>query len=171
MSKLRAELGTIGPDPSISQLQQLAYLSAVCNEGNRLAFGLTGRNARVCPEESLQYRGYLIPAGTPLSTTTLCVHTNEDIFPDPWRFDPERWLGPGREQCLKHQLGFGKGARKCLGYSLANAEVWLTLAAVARYDLELFETDVSDVEFRHDLQVAHPKLESKGIRAIVKQKM
>lgn len=47
----------------------------------------------------------------------------------------------------------------------------MVIAAVARYDLELFETDLSDVEFQHDYHVAYPELDSKGIKAVVKRKI
>ena len=105
-----------------------------------------------------------------MSMTTLCIHTNEVIYPDPWRFDPNRWLGAEGRDRQKYQYGFGRGARRCLGIELAAAELYLAIAALARYDMKLFETDISDVEFRHDFQVAHPKLDSKGIRAIIKGK-
>ena len=48
--------------------------------------------------------------------------------------------------------------------------MFLVVGAVARYNMELFETDISDVEFRHDYHVAYPKLDSKGVRAAVRGK-
>ena len=45
--------------------------------------------------------------------------------------------------------------------------MFLTVAAVARYEMVLYKTGARDVEFRHDFQVAHAGLESKGIRAVV----
>ena len=167
MSQLRNELSTAGPDPSLNRLSQLPYLNAVINEGNRLAFGLTGRVARVAPDETLNCGEYVIPSGTPVSMTTLCIHTDEQVFPRPWEFEPERWLGEKGRQLQKYQYGFGRGARRCLGMNLANAELLLCISQVAGYDMELFETGLEDVEFRHDFQVAHPRLDSKGIRVVV----
>ena len=167
LARLRDELQPLGDDPSLSQLIQLPYLNAIIHEGNRLAFGLTGRVARIAPDETLKYGDHVIPAGTPMSMTTLCIHTNETIFPNPWEFRPERWLGDEGRERLKYHYGFGKGARRCLGMNLANAELLLCLSTVARCDMELFETGLEDVEFRHDYQVAHPRLDSKGIRAVV----
>ena len=100
--------------------------------------------------------------------TSLCVHTDENVFPDPWTFNPDRWLGPEGVERRRYQVAFSKGGRKCIGINLAHAELYLIMAVVARYDMELFETDISDVEFRHDCQVAHPKLDSKGVRAMVR---
>lgn len=168
LTKLRCELRTVCLKASASELQRLPYLAAVCNEGLRLAFGLTGRNVRVAADESLQYAGYTIPPGTRMSMTTLCIHTNEDVFPRPWSFEPDRWLGADGKRRQLYQYGYGRGSRRCLGLELANAELFMTIALVARYDMELFATDIGDVEFRHDFQVAHPRLESKGIRAVVR---
>ena len=166
MSRLRTELRAT-PDPSLKDLQQLPFLNSVILEANRLSFGLTGRNPRIAPGESLHYRQYVIPPGTPVSMSTLCIHTNETVFPDPWAFRPERWLGNEGAEKRKHMFAFGKGPRKCVGMNLAQAELCLAVAAMAKYDMELFETDERDVRFQHDYHVAHPRLDSKGIRATV----
>ena len=170
MAKVRAELRNIHVNASWTELEQLPYLGACIAEGNRLSFGVTARVCRIAPDEALQYKGYTVPPGTPTSMTTLCVHTDEQIFPDPWTFNPDRWLGPEGLARRKYQMAFNKGARNCIGINLAHAELFMVIAAVARYELSLFETDGSDVEFRHDYHVAYPKLDSKGVRAIVERK-
>lgn len=167
MQRVRAELKTVSDSASWTELEQLPYLSAVIAEANRLSFGVTARVCRIAPDEELRYGKYTIPAGTPLSMTTLSVHTDETIFPEPWTFKPERWLGQKGAAKRKYQMAFNKGGRNCVGINLAHAEMFLALAAVARYDMELFKTDISDVEFRHDYHVSYPKLGSKGIRASV----
>ena len=102
---------------------------------------------------------------------SLCVHTDEHIFPDPWTFNPDRWLGLEGVARRKFQMAFNKGGRNCVGINLAHAEPFLVIAAVTRYELKLFETDASDVEFQHDYHVAYPKLDSKGVRATVERKV
>lgn len=101
---------------------------------------------------------------------TICVHTVEKIFPKPWKFIPDRWLEQEGTERRKYQMACNKGGRNCIGINLAHAELFLAVAAVTRYDLDLFETDCSDVEFQHDYQVAYPKLDSKGVRALVRGK-
>ncbi|KAK8436054.1 cytochrome P450 [Phyllosticta citricarpa] len=77
---------------------------------------------------------------------------------------------------------FGKGDRNCLGLtffvfgasltrtSLAMAELHLGLGTLFRkYELELFETDESDVKMAHDFFIAAPKLDSKGVRVRVRE--
>lgn len=94
MAKLRAELQTVPETASWSRLEQLPYFSSVVAEGNRLSFGATARVCRIAPDETLQYKEFAIPPGTPISETTLSVHTDETIFPNAWEFKPERWMGP-----------------------------------------------------------------------------
>ncbi|GAW18576.1 hypothetical protein ANO14919_080540 [Xylariales sp. No.14919] len=199
MTELRTELGAHGPIPTAAELECLPCVSAITQEAHRLSFGLTGRNARVCPDEAIVYkdkkkpgRTYVFPARTSLSVSTLVIHTDESLFPNPWIFDPGRWLpatnGPAdtdtsviREQKegqdaaslllsrrRRSMLSFMRGPRVCIGRHLANAEIAVLLDVMARWDMELFETDEEDVKYKHDYHVMCPKLGSKGVRVKVK---
>jgi cytochrome P450 len=167
MAKLRAELQTVPEDASWTQLEKLPYLTGVIFEGLRLAMGVTARLARIAPDESLTYKQYIIPPGTPMSSTTLCIHTNETIFPDPWAFKPERWFGKEGTERRKYLMSFNKGARQCIGINLSYAEMYHAIATAAKFNMKLFETDESDVRFKHDFHAAFPKLDTKGVRATV----
>ena len=122
-------------DASWTELEQLPYLSACIAEGNRLSFGVTARVCRIAPDEALQYTK---PPGTPASMTSLCAHTDEHIFPDPWAFNPDRWLGQEGVERRKYQIASNKGGRNCIGINLAHAEMFVFIAAVARYDMRAF---------------------------------
>jgi cytochrome P450 len=44
------------------------------------------------------------------------MHLNASIFPDPYNFDPTRWLDPEKARYLeKYLVAFGKGSRQCVG--------------------------------------------------------
>jgi cytochrome P450 len=132
--------------------------------------GITARSSRVAVDEGLQYRQWVIPRGTPLSTSSVFIHRNPDIFPNPSEFIPERWLDSGKlERRLDHYLiAFGKGSRNCVGLNLAFAEILLALASVVAYfEMDLFMTDVSDVEMVRDWHVPQAKLGSVGVQARV----
>lgn len=180
LKKLREEIDGVPADASWPQLEKLPYLMAVIEEGNRLSFGVTARIGRRAYEELIftpsSYattpgtgKSYKIPARTPMSISTLSVHTAESVFPDPFTFDPERWLGESGRERKRFQMAFTKGSRKCLGIELANAELCLVIASLVRsFDMTLHETDGRDVSFEHDCQIAIPKMGSKGVRAMVK---
>lgn len=184
MARLRAELSANPAAATATQLQMLPYLSGIIQEAHRLTFGLTGRNPRVCPDEALVYSQspasgkpftFTLPSGTSLSTPTLLVHTNESIFPDPWRFDPERWMDTGDAALLarrrRSNLAFMRGPRACIGLHLANAEMAVAIAAMALWNMSLYNTTPEDVAFSHDYHVMCPRLGSKGVRVEVKDRL
>lgn len=176
LEKLRAELITAIPDPASlptsTTLERLPYLAACVKEGIRLSTGVSVRLPRVSPHKPIIYDGWVIPAGTPVSMTTLDVLRDPELFTSPNDFVPERWLDNPRtktgEGLAKYFVPFGKGPRMCIGINLAYVEMHLTLAMLfRRFTFELYETDVSDVEIKHDFMVPQPKLSTKGMRVRV----
>jgi cytochrome P450 len=174
LRKLKDELKSAMPSdgslPPVSKLEPLPYLSAVVSEGFRKSYGITQRLPRVSPNAPLIYKDWVIPAGTPVGMTSIFMHDNPQYFPNPEVFDPDRWLESDSQRRLgKYLVNFGKGTRSCLGVNLAKAEILLTIAAVFhRFDMELFETDSSDVEIIHDYFNPLPKDDSEGVRVIIK---
>jgi cytochrome P450 len=99
--------------------------SATVTEALRLSYGVSSRLQRV-PHEPLFYTGSFkgrtvelkIPAGTAIGMTNYLVHANPEIFPEPEKFIPERWLDEKgrRDRSLDgYLLSFSKGSRQCLG--------------------------------------------------------
>lgn len=182
MTKLRSELAANPAALTATQFETLPYLSAIGEEALRLTFGLTGRNPRVCPDETLVYSSptpasgkqsfIRVPPGTAISASTLLVHTDESLFPDPWNFNPERWTEEANEPVIlarrrRANLSFMRGPRTCIGLHLANAELAVAVAAMAQWDMKLYETTEEDVAFKHDYHVMCPRLGSSGVRVEV----
>lgn len=119
LERLRAEITTaVAESPEdwplrLQTLEQLPYLTAVLMEGLRLSPALGTRTPRVSNKD-LFYGSWRIPAGTPIGMTVLLMHTDESIYPDPMRFDPERWLG-AQKNSDKTFAPFSRGTRNCLG--------------------------------------------------------
>jgi cytochrome P450 len=83
---------------------------------------------------------YAVPADTPLGMSILLVHHREDLYPQPFEFRPERWLG--RKPGTYEWIPFGGGIRRCLGAALAMAEQRVVLEAMARrLDIEAAEPE------------------------------
>jgi cytochrome P450 len=79
---------------------------------------------------------YGVEAGKPISMSILLIHHREDLYPEPFAFRSERWLG-GRKPGTYEWIPFGGGIRRCLGAALAMAEQRVVLEAMARrLDLE-----------------------------------
>ncbi|MEB3351107.1 MAG: cytochrome P450 [Cyanobacteriota bacterium] len=133
--RLLAELAAC-PDPSDpEQVSRLPYLGAVVNEVLRIHPVAMLMFPRLV-EEPLELAGRSFEAGDVLIGCIQAVHERPDLYPDPLRFDPERFLersyGPGEF------LPFGGGARRCLGAALAVYEMKLILATLLqRFTLAL----------------------------------
>lgn len=119
LKKLREELNVAIPDPTImptiQQLQQLPYLSAVVEEGCRIALPVPARSPRIFEDHALKYGEWTIEPGIAISTSPYVISTNETVFPEPFVFKPERWLGEAGKDLQKYAVTFGKGRRACLG--------------------------------------------------------
>ncbi len=136
--------------PRLQQLEKLPYLTATIQEGLRITHPVTHRSCREFPDKTLVYRGQSIPPGTIVHMTTLLIHENGDVFPEPQAFKPEIWLGDAQQQPSSYLVPFGRGTRSCLGINLAWAEMYLILANVFRR----FDFDVSEVVRERDVDVA-----------------
>ncbi|KAF1982274.1 cytochrome P450 [Aulographum hederae CBS 113979] len=171
LKRLRKELAGAGMHATKTfewhKLETLPYLNACVHEAIRLSHGTSIRSPRVSPDAEFRYRDWVIPKKTPVSMTNVDILMNENLFPEPREFKPERWVGnPALE---KYFVPFSKGSRQCLGLNLAQAEMYIALAMVfSRFDFELSETDVSDIEMAHAYLVPYPKWETKGVRMRVK---
>ncbi|KAF2757731.1 trichodiene oxygenase [Pseudovirgaria hyperparasitica] len=157
--------------PDLLELEKIPYLKACIQEAVRLSYGITARNPRQ-HDRPMHLHGWTIPAFTTISMTTIDVHHDENIFPDSFKFIPERWLNSPRApdgEALDHYLvSWGKGPRACIGINLAWAELFLTMGSIFRsFDFEMFETDASDVTFKHDFFIPESKLDSNGLRVRV----
>ncbi len=170
-SKLKAELMEAIPNPTsippLARLENLPYLHAVVQEGHRFSHGVVGRLERISPDDPLRYEDWVIPAGTPVSMTSLIQHRDPSKFPDPEKFNPDRFLdNSGKSE--KYLVPFSKGTRQCLGINLATAEIYLTLATVfRRFDIELYQTTARDAEVAHDFFIPHGHADSK-VRIVFK---
>ncbi|KAK7019700.1 hypothetical protein VNI00_018000 [Paramarasmius palmivorus] len=117
---------------SLERLEKLPYLTAVIKESLRLSSGVITPMPRVVPETGAIIAGYTVPPGTVVSIGNTFVHMNPDIFPEPERFYPERWLEDKDHSLDRYLVALGKGPRSCIGINLAWSELYMILGNVFR---------------------------------------
>nr|A8C7R4.1 RecName: Full=Inactive cytochrome P450 monooxygenase cloA; AltName: Full=Ergot alkaloid synthesis protein cloA; AltName: Full=Inactive clavine oxidase; Short=CLOA [Claviceps fusiformis]ABV57820.1 cytochrome P450 monooxygenase [Claviceps fusiformis] len=120
------------------KIQTLPYLNAVIKETLRISVPVPGCLPRVVPEGGITVGSFHLPAGTALSITQQAISLNQDIFPSPLCFSPERWIGPAAAGLDKWNVAFGRGSRQCIGTTLAYLELRCVVAYFfSRFDMTL----------------------------------
>ncbi|KAK7724451.1 hypothetical protein SLS63_008708 [Diaporthe eres] len=170
LAKLRAELIQAIPDedeiPSFSQIDSLPYFNAVINEVVRIHPGVMNRQPRISPDLPLVYRNsdgieYVLPPGTLTTMSPLSTHMNSNVFQNPYKFLPQRWID--NPKIARAFLGFSRGARSCLGYDLYRGQTGKTL--------ELYDTErARDIDPNSDKIIPVPAKGSKGLRIYIPKK-
>lgn len=129
------ELNELPDEHDASQLMPLPYLSAVCNETLRIHSVVMLTFARQV-NKPLQLGGYQFVPGDLVMGSTYSLHRREDLYPQPERFRPERFLE--RPFSPYEFMPFGGGVRRCMGSALAQCEMKIVLATILRQvDLSL----------------------------------
>jgi cytochrome P450 len=128
LERLQTELDALPPDPDPELLARLPYLEAVVQETLRL-YPVVPIATRLLAVP-FELKGYTLPAGVSVGVATGLVHYREDLYPEPTRFRPERFLG--RSFGPAEYFPFGGGVRRCLGAAFATYELKLVLATLLR---------------------------------------
>ncbi|POY03949.1 cytochrome P450 [Mycobacterium kansasii] len=74
---------------------------------------------------------WAIPRGDSIIVNIGQIHDNPDVFPDPQRFDPQRYLAS--KPSAFAWIPFGGGTRRCVGAAFANMEMDVVLRTVLRH--------------------------------------
>ncbi|KZT66768.1 cytochrome P450 [Daedalea quercina L-15889] len=165
--KVQAELDNVIGDarlPVSSDQPSLSYFEAVMKEVYRW----------ICPAplgvphqlaERDEYDGFDMPEGSLVVTNVWAMSRDEEQFPGPERFDPERFVdttAEGAEARDPRKFVFGFGRRVCPGRVIADSSVFLAAAnLVAAFDIRPakgFDAQqvVSELAFTSGI-VRHPK--------------
>lgn len=145
--------------PTFTDLQQMPYLSAVVKEALRLtptgSSGVGHTPTKPGPQDLYLEDGVVgdktkvtLPSGGTVLANTYGLHHDHNRYPDPWRFNPDRWITPDPEQepprpgsqklspssgscSLDHthaNFAFGFGRRICPGSTLASHSLSMAIA-------------------------------------------
>lgn len=127
-------LQVLGTDrPAMAEDQpKLKYATQVFAEAMRL-YPPVWVTARTCAE-SYQIAGFAIPKGAALNAPQYAVHRDGRWWPEPDRFDPDRFTDEAKQGRPRYAyFPFGGGSRQCIAEGLAWMEGTLVLAMLARH--------------------------------------
>ncbi|MFE1173043.1 cytochrome P450 [Streptomyces sp. NPDC058773] len=117
--------------PTLDDLPRLTYTRMVIDETLRL-FTPAWQTMRHAVADDI-IGGYRIPRGTDVYLNLFTFHRHPDFWPDPTRFDPERFTPEEVARRPRHVYQpFGSGPRHCLGKHFALTELHIITAMLAQ---------------------------------------
>jgi cytochrome P450 len=128
MTRLGEEMAGYSPEKLVSGMGAFPLLKATLLEMERL-FPAAPVLARVVAEP-FTFNGYLLPKGTKVLHLQTLPHFLEEIYAEPYRFDPARWVE--REYPKKAQGTFGGSTHLCLGINLVRLHMPIAVGNLLR---------------------------------------
>jgi len=108
--------------------QELRQATILEVQRNRTVIDFAPR--RVFPP-TFQLGKWVIPQGYSLIVSIAQIHNNPEFFPDPERFEPQRYID--KKPSAFAWIPFGGGTRRCVGAAFANMEMDVVLRTVLRH--------------------------------------
>jgi cytochrome P450 len=132
-ARLHEEIDRVlqGRLPTIADLPALGFAEKVVTEAMRLypPAWLIGRRAI----DAYPLNGYVVPPRAIIVISPYVLHRDARYFPDPERFNPDRWTAAFKASLPPFAyVPFGGGARRCIGESFAWMELVLVLSTLAQ---------------------------------------
>ncbi|GAA5174388.1 cytochrome P450 [Pseudonocardia eucalypti] len=125
--RLRQEVDKVGLPFEPADLPALRLTEAVVQEGLRLHHPLWLLMRRAVSPVTLG--GVRIAAGSEVIYSPVALHRDPAVFPDPLRFDPDRWLD-ATPRMRRSFIPFGLGGRQCIGDGFGMTQMMLTVAGI-----------------------------------------
>ncbi|KAJ7746276.1 cytochrome P450 [Mycena metata] len=122
----------VGPDrlPTFEDFDDLPFIRAIVNETLRwrpvAVLGGTPHSST----EDFVYQDMFIPKGSTIIANLWGIHLNPVDFPDPHRFDPERFMSKRDYPGPWQHSSFGYGRRVCPGQHLASNSIYINIARI-----------------------------------------
>jgi cytochrome P450 len=134
-AKLHEEIGSVltdGRPPTFADFPQLRYTEMVLAESMRLYPPAWAIGRLTINEQEIA--GYVMPPRSLVLMSPFVMQRDARYFPEPERFDPERWTTEAREARPQFSyFPFGGGARRCIGEGFAWMEGVLLIATLAQH--------------------------------------
>ncbi|CAH1398401.1 unnamed protein product [Nezara viridula] len=118
----------VGKIPSMEDYHKMDLLNRVLKESLRLYSPVPLVSRMITEEIVLPGSGYRLPAGTQVVVSMYSLHRRADLFPEPEKFNPDRFLEP-----IKHPFAyvpFAAGPRNCIGQKFVMLELKVIVSLV-----------------------------------------
>lgn len=123
------------------RLSACHYLRACINESLRLSPPVGGLMAREVLTGGLEVDGHLFPKGVEIETPHYALHHDEEYYPEPFLYKPERWLAAEGSEAATARSAFcpfSIGPRGCVGKTMAYHELMIVMGRVLwEFDIRL----------------------------------
>jgi len=140
--KLQYELDAVlnGKTAEFADLKALVYTEMVVKESMRLLPPVWTLNTRQANEDTV-VGDFLFPKDKVIFISPYSSHNNPKYFPEPEKFNPERFSTENEKSIPKHAyIPFGTGSRVCIGQAFAMMEAKLILASIVQcFEISLAE--------------------------------
>nr|QST15043.1 CYP360A3 protein [Diaphanosoma celebensis] len=118
-------------DVSHEMILDFPYVDQVVHEVLRM-YSPVPRLERECNKD-ITYNGIVIKKGIIISVPTYSVHYSEEYYPNPEKFDPDRWAPENKHNLNPNTfLPFGLGPRNCIGMRFAMEELKIALCSIVK---------------------------------------
>lgn len=140
-------------------LQEMPYLDAVVNETLRRYASLPFLNRKCTEDYKFPDSNLVIPKGTALIIPTHAIHHDPEYYPDPYKFNPERFMGDATKTKNNFTfLPFGEGPRMCIGNRFGLLQVKTCLSTMINsFQISLSEDTPVPVKIDKEYFVTTPE--------------
>lgn len=138
----REVLDILGPesDPTLDDISRMRYLTACIREALRVNTPISYVVPRVSTSVVSLGR-YTIPPNTSIVLNIYAIHHNDVDWPEPFKFDPDRFLTPSKGQ--SGSISFGMGPRQCPAQTFAlDEQLVMTAMLLREYEWSIPSTSV-----------------------------
>ncbi|XP_025410334.1 cytochrome P450 4V2-like [Sipha flava] len=145
--ELRGIFGDSDRDVTMEDLNAMRYVEAVIKESLRLYPSVPAFTREL--QTTLKLKNYNIPPMTAMVIYPYILHRNEEIYPNPEKFIPDRFLDQdNKSKFLYGYLPFSAGARNCIGQKYAMNQIKTVVSTVLR------NTKIESMGNKEDIEVS-----------------
>lgn len=119
--------------PTFQDQDDLPYISAIVKEVQRWRPVIAGGLAHATTKDDTVMGNYFIPAGTTIIPNAYAIHRDPELYPEPEKFKPERFIDSsgkvvGNKFAERGHFGFGYGRRICPGMYIAERSLFIVFS-------------------------------------------